>query len=186
MKAWDAFFPDVLPYIEAGIPDPMVERQLLRAAQQFCQRTRAWRVELDPTPTTSELSYDIDFPPASELVRVESAKLNGSPITIWRNKPGANGQYVFTPDGKAIAFKRAPEPGSQLVLDVTLKPGDKATGVEDAIFDRYVDLIASEAIARLNGDSVRHDQFIEDCATVRADLWRGSAAIRPRTKASWF
>lgn len=186
MKTWDAFFPDVLPYIEAGLPEPMVERKLLRAVQEFCRRTRAWRVTLDPVRTTADLVYDIEFPSPSELVRIEGAALAGQEIAVWRQEARAPGQYVYTPDGKTIAFKRAPGPGADLVLDVTLKPGERALGVEDFLFDRYVDSIALEAVASINGDPVRHERFIDDCASIRADLWRGSAAIAPRARASWF
>lgn len=186
MKTWDTFFPDVLPYIEAGIPEPMVERQILRAAQQFCQRTRAWRAELDPVRTTGHLSYDIEFPLTAELVRLESAKLDGRDITIWRNESDGHGQYIFVPNGKTITFKQMPATGLDLVLDVTLKPGEKATGIEDEIYDRYLDTIALEAIARLNGDSGRHERFIEECASIRVDIWRGTAAIAPRARASWY
>lgn len=187
MKPWEAFFPDVLPSIEPGLPEPMVVRQLLRAAQQFCQRTRAWRVELDLVLTVDgQKAYDIELPQASELVRIEGATLAGNPVTVWRQEAGACGQYVFTPDGKQVLFKMAPGAGADLVLDVTLKPSHQAVGVEDEIFDRYSDLIASEAIARLNGDMVRHEQFVDDCAGVRADLWRGMSAIAPRARASWF
>ena len=186
MKTWEAFFQDVLPFIEAGIPEPMVERQLLRAAQQFCQKTRAWRVELDPVRTTGQAAYDIDLPVATELVRIEGATLDGHSIAIWRADSEGCGQYVYTPDGKSVVFKRAPEADSNLVLDVTLKPGEKAIGIEDSLYDRYLETIALGAIARLNGDAIRAERFNEDCVAIRVDVWRGNAAIAPRARASWF
>ena len=76
--------------------------------------------------------------------------------------------------------------GLPLVLTVTLTPSDTASGIESDIFDRYSELIANEALARITGDGARHERFLSDCATLRVDLWRGTAATQPRTRANWF
>lgn len=187
MKPWSDFFPDVLPSIEPGLPDPMVERQVRRAAQEFCRRTRAWFVSLDAVRTIAgQKSYDIEFPGQAELVRIERATLAGNRLAIWRDDEDGVGQYVFTDDGKTIHLNIEPEDGADLVLNVSLKPSDTSTGVEDAIFDRYSDLIAMEAISRLASDPLRHERFLNECDRVRADLWRGMAAIAPRARAVWF
>lgn len=187
MTPWESFYPDVLPYVPKGTPDPLVTWQLRRAAQSFCRSTRAWRTTLDAVSTAAgQLEYDIEFPPGAELVRVESASLGDQPLTVWRSIADGQGQFVATRDGKTAVLSQQVAEGLPLVLTVTLTPSDTASGIESDIFDRYSELIANEALARITGDGARHERFLSDCATLRVDLWRGTAATQPRTRANWF
>lgn len=187
MKPWSTFFPDVLPAVVGlGLPEPTIEHQIKRAAQEFCRRTRAWRVTLDPVFTSSNgLSYDMELEPRSELVRIESAKLDGHSITVWRDRDG-RGRFVFTPDGRTVVFSEQPGQGQQLVLTASLRPSDAATGLEDALADRYSEAISRGAVARLKGDGGLQLAFEQECDRIKVDLWRGSAAINPRVRAHWF
>ena len=188
MRLWDAFYPDVLPFIDQmTAPRPVVNAYLLRAAQQFCRDTRAWHVALEPVQTKDLVTeYDLELPPASELVRIESATMNAVPLAVWRQDATGSGQYVYTPDGKRLLLKQAPGEGAQISIQASLAPANDATGVEDFLFDRYAEVIAQGAVSRANGDVAGQQAFIERCIDVRADAWRGFAATTPRARASWM
>lgn len=183
MREWADFFPDMLPAVEPGTPEPTVVHQLRRAAQDFCQRTRAWRTTLEPITTVGgQTAYDIPLPEQAALVRVEGAALAGhGPLALWR--PGlGEGQYLMTPDARRVVLHRPVAPNLALVLDVTLQPGDMSMGIDDAVFDQYSEVIALGAVARLRGDPVLRGDFHARCETINVELWRGRAAVRPRVR----
>ena len=183
MREWADFFPDVLPAVELGTPEPTVVHQLRRAAQDFCYRTRAWRATLEPITTEEGRStYDIPLPVQAALVRVEGADLQGHGcIALWRPGHGS-GQYLMTPDARKVALRCPVAPELALVLDVTLKPSDASMGIDDAVFDQYSEAIALGTVARLRGDSVLRSEFIARCETINVEVWRGHAAVRPRVR----
>ncbi|GEQ77925.1 hypothetical protein CTTA_4930 [Comamonas testosteroni] len=182
MRDWADFFPDVLPAVELGTPEPTVVHQLRRAAQDFCHRTRAWRTTLEPITTEDGLSeYAIPLPEQTTLVRLEGAELLGhGSLVLWRQGPG-QGQYLMTPDARRVRLHRPVAADLALLLDVTLKPGDAAMGVDDAVFD-YSEVIALGAVARLRGDPVLRGDFNARCETINVEVWRGRAAVRPRVR----
>lgn len=187
MKPWLNFFPDVLPDVPPDTPEPTVEHALLRAAQDFCQRTRAWRLDLDPFTTQDAVTeYDLELEPQSELVRIESATLNGFPLTVWRVGDAACGQFLSCADGKTLRLNRPMSADGVIVVTACLKPGNTASGVDDALFDRYVTTIALGAVARLNADAGKRTDFEDQCGHIKTQLWRGLAATRPRAAPNFF
>ncbi|WP_213956345.1 hypothetical protein [Variovorax sp. dw_954] len=186
MKTWSAFLPDVRPKAP-GIPESIAEHAVLRAAQDFCDQTRVWQLELDPVTTQDGvLEYDIELGTGTELVRLESATLNGEPYAVWRKEGVACDSYVNTPDGKTIEFSRPVEAGAVLVLRCSVKPGNRAAGIADAIYDRYVGDIALLAVAELKDDEGKRQAYQRRVDRIKTQLWRGNAAIRPRSRPSLF
>ena len=186
MKTWDLFLRDVMPSVP-NVPEPSAEHAVHRAAQEFCRRTRAWEVAMDPITTMEGVVvYDIELPPQTELVRLERATLNGLPVTVWRDGDDAAGLYVFTPEGRQLLFSRTTGAGQRLALTAALRPSEAATGVDDVIFDLYVETIARGAVARLTGDPAKKADFEAECDRIKTDLWRGQAAIRPRARSNFF
>jgi len=107
MKTWAAFLKDVRPSAP-GIPEPRLEHAVLRAAQDFCDRTRAWKVELDPTTTRAgAVEYDLELERNVELVRIESATLNGIPFTVWRDGDLFDSVQTFLNDVSSYATEAA-------------------------------------------------------------------------------
>lgn len=157
MKTWSQFFPDILAEVP-GCPDPMLERALLRAAQEFCAGTQAWKLWLDASPTALNVTdYDLELAPNSELLRLERATLDGRAINVitsaelpddWLNNRNVS-TCVFTDDRKTITLLPPPAAGLSLRIEACLKPASNATGVEDFLFDYYADTIAMGALARL-------------------------------------
>ncbi|MNL23089.1 hypothetical protein D3C87_1444580 [compost metagenome] len=164
----------------------MLEHAILRAAQVFCEKTRAWVVELDPTLTIDGINeYDIDLPRDTELVRIESAKLNGEDFAVW--KPGRGcGRYVFSPDARSLRFSRPMGADQSLVLTCSLKPAETATGIDDIVFARYVRDIALGAAADIASDPIKSARFNSRCDDIVYQLWKGNAAITQRTSANFF
>ncbi|WP_200844027.1 hypothetical protein [Pantoea sp. 18069] len=181
MREWADFFPDVLPGVPLGTPEPTVVHQLRRAAQEFCTRTRAWRAVLEPITTEAGRSaYGMPLPAQTALVRLEGAELQGyGPLTLWRPGPGA-GPYLMTPDARTVSFGRLVAADMALVLDVTLKPSDTAAGVDADVFDQYSEVIARGALARLRGDEATRREFLSSCDDINVAVWRGRSAARPR------
>ncbi|QNK66086.1 hypothetical protein [Variovorax sp. PAMC26660] len=186
MKLWNAFLRDVRPSAPTT-PEPVLEHAILRAAQEFCQRTRAWVVEFDPTITSADATeYDMELPAGTELVRIESASLDGHPFAVWRRDAKASGRYVFTPDGRTLRFSQRSTDGQSLVLTCSVKPGEGAKGIDDVVFARYVTVIALGAVAGITGDAAKQGRFEAKCDDIVFQLWKGNAATRQRTEPSFF
>lgn len=186
MKTWSAFLKDVRPQAPS-FPEPVIEHAVRRAAQKFCSVTRAWVVQLDPTTTyEGQLNYDLELDRNAELVRLESATFNGLDYAVRRPGKTECGAYVFTPDGKTIEFSQSVGADLALVITASVRPGEGASGVEDFLFDRYVDVIALGAAAGLTGDQGKRDDFERQMDVIKTRLWRGNAATRPRTRAQFF
>lgn len=181
MREWADFFPDVLPGLAPGTPEPTVMHQLRRAAQEFCTRTRSWRATLEPIVTEEgRAAYHLPLPAHAALVRLERADLQGyGPLVLWRPGRGS-GQYLMTPNTRSVSFGRTPARDMELVLEVTLKPSDAATGIDPDVFDQYSEVIARGALARLRGDEALERSFQSSCDDINVAVWRGRAAVRPR------
>lgn len=197
MKAFDLFFPDVLPDAP-GVTEPIAEHALLRAAQRFCQLTRAWRVVLDPTTTIAGIDeYDLELPRDTELVRIESAKLGGNDVEVaTKDNASRLREYVFCPDGQLLYVNPVPAGSTVIQITATLMPGNGAIGIEDFLYDRYVSVIAAGAVAKLMQQPMkpyssaegipRWAAFEARCASIRNSLWRGLANNSPRAVANFF
>lgn len=187
MKAWELFLPDILPFVPA-LPEPTIERAVRHAAQEFCEVTRAWRVTLEPFLTTGvDTTYDLELEQNSELVRIEGITKNGYFYPVWRPgfEEGAK-DYGYTQDGKTITLSRLMEADASIVVDATLKPSNKAAGIEDMLYDRYERIITIGALGMLNNDPNRQGEFMAKCDQLRTRLWRGLSTARPRAQPNYF
>lgn len=206
MKTWDQFFRDVLPDVP-GCPEPVAEHAILRAAQEFFQTTRAWNVWLDDVTTLGVVTaYDLNLEPNSELVRMEAATLDGVEIALariqgmpanWRTTSPSVRTCVFTSDSKTVQLLPVKAAGMKLAIQASLKPSNNAPGINDDLFDLYVENIAMGAKARLmmqpgkdysnpKGATDSYALFMDGINTIKTRLWRGTAATRPRAVANWF
>lgn len=189
IKGWETFHPDVFPDIEPGKPIPLVNRHLMRSAQYFCDVTRAWRMTLDPVTLIESITeYDIEREPGTEIVRIEEATIDGQPLAVWRagRETYEGCRYVHTPDGRTVQVSWTPTGAMSLVLTVTARPSDSATGVDEALAARYSKVIADGAKASLNKNASEQQAFIDECNTIAARVWRGLSSSRPRAKAMFL
>jgi len=205
MKAWEEFYPDVTPEVP-GCPDPTIDIALRRSAQRFFQDTGVWRLWLDDVTTTGGMELDIELEPNSELAQLLQATLDGREIEVYAPdhlpagwKTGEAGFAVGVCSFDAKTLHLLPQQASGLVLRVeaTLRPSNKATGVEDRLFDRYVLPIAMGAKALLmaqpgkawsNPDlaSAYANAFASEIHTVGAAALSGFSRAPRRVRPSFF
>lgn len=158
MAAWDFWFPDVLVHA-VNAPDPLVRQALCRAARDFFLRTRAWTQWLDVTTTNAGegVEYDFDIPSQTELIRIERATRNGSPLLVqnYRQRPAdwtqhADGpQGVVTRDLVTYNLVGSFAAGDVVQVQASLVPSLRATGIPDPLANRYQEPLAHGALARL-------------------------------------
>jgi hypothetical protein len=204
MKTWDQFYRDVLPHVP-GCPEPMADHALLRTAQQFFTTTRVNQVTFDPITIRPNLtSYDMPLPPKVEIVRLEHALLNGREIAIttaesmpldWRTTQQGIEDCVFTEDRRSVTvlpLRPSMDPGSYiLILLASMRPSDKADGIDDKFFALYSEIIAGGALARLmaqpkksytdQGEAqILRDKFVNAMSVTSIKRWRGFSKQMPR------
>lgn len=204
MRTWDRYHGDVLP--EAiGIPIPTAERALLRAAQEFCEKTGVWWADLD-TVRTRNGGGDISPPRDAIVVKIVGAALNGRDIGLEVPNASTTADRAGTTHGKTrfqtldmTTFTIMPEPADDLPVIITawLKPTDDADGIPDHVGDQWSEAIAAGALARILAMSKtdwtnvgraadKDKEFKAAIGRAQVRAWRGFTNARPRAKAQYF
>jgi hypothetical protein len=161
----DGFLPYVLPEV-IGCPDPTARAAVLSAAAEFCRQTRAWSEIQDPVPLVNNVQdYDLDMPPQSYALTVISIHIGSRKLTpvsmdqLSYSLP--NWQTAIAPEPNF--YNSAVERGSVRVypiptevvtpfgmaMRVAYVPLLSATTLPDFLGQRYLEVIASGAKARL-------------------------------------
>lgn len=148
IQLYDYYLNDV-----PGCTFTLATRALRMAAQEFCERTRAWKVNLPAQATVANQS-DYQFAPGADMriVRTLSAMIDGRDVGLLRPSqagPGAHGIVVH--DERSYTIYPAPAVGQQVVFHCAVAPSNTATSIDDALFDRYARAIAVGAKAELFG-----------------------------------
>lgn len=206
MKAWDQFLRDLLP-LAPGCPEPVAEHALLRAAQQFLRGTRLWTIALQPTLTIPNVvEYDIELEMNTELVRLETATLDGRPIDVttegtvrpdWRDWPTSMMPCVFTEDQKTLIVLPRSDQAHTVAIKASLAPSNSAVGVEDFIYDQHVLKIAKGAAGMVLQQAGKpytnpaqgmllEKQFQNDINATALRRWRGFSSALPRRRLQNF
>lgn len=154
MRSADDILPDVMPRLP-GVPVPTVERELLRAAQEMCRRSRCWTVWSEPvTLAAGETEYEVDVPDGGQVELVVGMTMDGLPADVlpwqWANRAPEDqgGGDVVTTGSLVFRTGAAVRDGAVVRLKLVLVPGDNAAGIPDAVFDPYRDVLADGVIAR--------------------------------------
>jgi hypothetical protein len=206
MKAWSNFLKDVLVHVP-GCPEPVAEHALLRAAQEFFETTRVWKLWLPDIITAADTTeYPMFLESKSELVRLERATLNGRPIRTrtvdelpddWQTYTSGIEDGVHTTDRKNLVLLPSQEADLVLKVEASMKPANDATGVEDHFFDLYVLQIAAGAVAGLkehtgktysdaDGALTWRMRFDEHMSVTDFQRFRGYSSARPRRQIRTF
>lgn len=162
MKTWSAFYPDVLSELP-GAPFPVVDNWLRNAAIEFCERSKAYVVDLTAVDAVAnQMAYTIPLATDTELVEVRSALFSGDKITPqsaayletkygdWMAQVGTPGHYTQQ-DTLSVLLVPAPasaETGA-IKIKAAIKPGIAATGVEDWLFSQWRMALAAGAKAKM-------------------------------------
>lgn len=163
MKAWSAFYPDVLPELP-GAPDIVVDHWLRNAAIEFCERSRILIEDLDPeSAVVGQGEYDLVPDVGRDIVEVIDVSYNGvalrpRSVDYLENTYGGDwGARLGVPDCytqlTADKLLLVPAPSAALTdaikIKVALKPSATATGIDDWLFIKYRFGIAAGAKAKL-------------------------------------
>lgn len=203
MATWAQFHTRVVPRV-AGCPVPAVNAELRNAAAEFLRFTRAWRQWLAPFEAVEDQrSYDIVAPANTVVVRIEKATVDGKYFPIagafdLEADPAEHesSEGLSSSTRRTVNLGRALPAGAVIQLNVSLIPGNAATGVPDDIWEQYTDAIASGALSRLR--SIKDKPFTDlkmavndraffdrEMGRVQALVYSTHTATMPRRRPTW-
>jgi hypothetical protein len=106
MAAYSSLVKEILPYVPF-CPDSLIEQNIRAATIEFCERSKAYILDMDPFTTVSGVyEYDFDIPVATEVHQVLYMTYDGqdmdpiSPRSLelnypdWRDKTGNPHVYL--------------------------------------------------------------------------------------------
>ena len=160
----EGFFPYVLPDV-IGCPDPVVSQAVVAAANEFCRETLCWTEMPLPLPLVDGISdYTVSAPDQAMAVTVRDVWLGSArlePVSM----PALQQRMPDWPTARATrpicynaaiergsirVFPTPMEPGGQaLVLRASYAPAMSATVLPDFLGQRFMEVIALGAKARL-------------------------------------
>lgn len=166
MAALTVFTTDIRVEIPE-LPGFVAERSLIRAAREFCEETRCWRVNITIDVTADDPTVDIAalLPAGTELVDIVSVKnvLGGAPVTAttytkldrdssdWRTDTDLNAKLYVLDGNNVVRF--FPTPSTTVVgkyyMRVAVKPTQAATTIDDVVANKYNEALIHGALASL-------------------------------------
>ena len=160
MAAYSSLVKEVLPYVPL-CPDSLVEQNLRSATIEFCERSKAFILDIDPFSTIAGVyEYDFDKPTGTEVHQILYMTHDGndmdpiSPRSLelnypdWRNRTGNPHVYLQkTP----TTFWVVPVPSGpkEIIVSVALKPTRGSNNIDTTIANTYRDAIIYGALYRL-------------------------------------
>ena len=170
VRRFDSFDRIISPNVP-GCPEPTITQFVRAAAIEVCQRTLAWRYEMDPIILTPGI-YEYDYDPAasttisSEVCHVLHAALNDvqlplvTQLELFRMYPGwpktataDRSQPLRMSELGPDSFVVAPVPDNattySLKLFVALKPTRDATGMDKSVLEEIEREVEHATLQRL-------------------------------------
>ena len=160
MATYTSLVKDILPYVPL-CPDALVEQHIRSATIEFCERSKAYILDMDPFNTTAGVyEYDFDIPVATEVHQVLYMTHDGndmdpiSPRSLelnypdWRNRTGS--PHVYLQKSSSL-FWIVPVPSGtkEVIASVALKPTRTSNNIDSTISNQYRDAIVYGALYRL-------------------------------------
>lgn len=153
----------------AGVPGCSfitASQAVRRAAQEFCERTRAWRVALPAQSTTANVTdYLFNVDAGQTIVRTLKATVDGHPFLLLRPSdagPGVRGIVVH--NEREYSIHPAPAAGQQVVFFCAVAPANNAAGIDSNVYAKYARAIAMGAKAELF--SMQNQPFTNPAAAI--------------------
>ncbi|MFN8760251.1 MAG: hypothetical protein ACK5XA_15760 [Tagaea sp.] len=155
-KAVDLLLPEL-----TDCPWPMAESRLILAAREFFTKSGAWRHDLEPFYSYAGIGeYEAMDIPDAEIVRVVLAFFDGNeiePVTadqwaaIEAKPPYTAGppKFISYSDELLLVSPAPQDDGKEMRATVTLRPPLNAKGLEDQLWNDYIEAIVEGAKARL-------------------------------------
>jgi len=136
----------------SGVPEPLMDRAIVRAMRSFCNVSEYWRMTLEPEPVFGGVG-ELFLPRDSEVVRPLWVRLGDRELiaksdhSLLDVKPGRARAYVL--DGTTLTLVPVVDGQltERLVARVILQPTRNASRVPGAIGDRYYEAIVAGALS---------------------------------------
>lgn len=158
------FLPEIFLEI-MEVPDVVAEFHLRNTLIDFCQRSTYWREQVTFNTVADQSTYtDADFtlPADSRLVEVYDGKVGTTNIILrktptqlqsevgfdWADQTGTV-DYVTREHPDSLRLVRTPTSVQSVTLDISVKPTQTATTVDDRLYDDWHEVIAAGTLARL-------------------------------------
>lgn len=160
----DDFLREVTPYMPS-VPDPVAINAVRNALIEFCGKSHWWLAEHDALTVLADTAvYDLDAPADAQVIRVHQAwfqqvALRQSSEDELHRMLGANwfdmtGSPRYISQLSFYEVRLTPIPDTTvadgLKMLVCLAPTRDATGVDQALYDRWSEQIGIGARARLH------------------------------------
>lgn len=205
MTDLDVFLPSIMPYAP-GCPEPTARAGIIKAAREFCERTRLWRDQDQFTITPTSCNV-VCAPDGADLFEIEHAALDGlelHPISIadldtyhpgWRTYEPGGGKWITQTEPGAVLI--VPPSSGTLRLATFLVPAEDADLLPDFLAQQHRRVIADGALAeilmtpgqpftapdRAQFYSMRFESWLLGLSTRSI---KGQQRARLRTRAHWF
>lgn len=186
--ALDVFLPQISTKV-MGCPDPVVRDALVRAAAEFCTRSECWHeLQAAASVTSANFPYSIPVAAHARVIRLLAAKVDGSTITEtsygaldsvedWDTETDTPAHYLFNSSDKLIVYP-LPIAAVSLRLRVVYTVARAATVLEDFLYTRWLEEIASGAVAKLVSEPNKVWSNPDQYAFHKAIFERGVVAAR--------
>jgi hypothetical protein len=175
----------MLPYL-IGCPEPLAQQALVDSAIDFCSRTNAVSVNLDPITVIRNIAtYEVETPPQTRVSAVQRVWYDNKALlpapyeqaTDIYNQPNGSPRFFFGEYVDEIySITLVPTPDKNLRnglrIRTSLIPVRSATQVHDILFDRYAEGIVHGAIAIV---AAIPDQSYSDLTLAAASAVRARA-----------
>ena len=150
----------MLPYVPL-CPDTLAEQAIRSATIEFCERSKAYILDMDPFNTISGVyEYDFEIPTGTEVHQVLYMTYNGrdmdpiSPRSLelnypdWRDRTG-NPHVYLQKTPTTFWVVPVPSGSDQIIASVALKPTRSSNNIDTTISNTYRDAIIYGALYRL-------------------------------------
>lgn len=153
----------LLPYIALSAPNcphPLIQSMVLQSCIQFCNDTRVI-VKTVSGVTATASDTDVSIAPGTDLdiVGIDAVYLDGAPLTPtteavlrdrygdWKSMTGTPTGYISTDTGVRLFPLQIAS--TTIDVDITTRPTQTATAVDDSLATTWRETIVSGALYRL-------------------------------------
>ena len=160
MASYSSLVKEVLPYVPF-CPDSLVEQQLRSATIEFCERSKAFILDIDPVSTIPGVfEYDFDIPSGTEVHQILHATYDGkdmdpiSPRSLelnypdWRDRTG-NPHVYLQKTPTTFWLVPVPSTSKELIMSVALKPSRTSNNIDTVVSNTYRDALIYGTLYRL-------------------------------------
>ena len=151
-----------------GCPKPLILQELQQSAADFCERTEAWKDNLNSFDLVADqTTYHLNAPYDATLQRILTVRINTAE-GVTNGTEGAlqdESLYRFDPAIESLVFTNAPSTvaiSNALDIKAVLVPTVDAEGVAQWFLNRYRTGIVAGALASLavQPDKIWSSQFV--------------------------